>query len=78
MELLGAGEAATAAITTDLYAVAYRVHRVGKRTELEAWPNALEVGQPLPTVPLWLTESFCAPLELDPAYQTACRYLAIG
>jgi hypothetical protein len=78
MELLHTGEAAASAVNTDLYAVAYRVHPVGKRTEMEVWPNGLSLGQPLPTLPLWLTESFCVPLELEPAYQTACRYAAIG
>src|SRR5262249_16818886 len=37
MELLKAGDAAASAINTDLYAVAYRVHLVGKQTELEGW-----------------------------------------
>jgi hypothetical protein len=78
MELLNAGETAASAVTTDLYAVAYRVHMLGKRTEMEVWPNALGLGQPLPTLPLWLTESFCVPLELEPAYQMACHYAGIG
>jgi hypothetical protein len=78
MEVLNAGETAVSAVTTDLYGVAYRVHPVGKRTELEMWPSALTLGEPLPSLPLWLTESFCVPLELEPAYQTACRYAAIG
>jgi hypothetical protein len=78
MGLLNAGETAVSAVASDLYGVAYRVHPVGKRTELELWPNALKLGESLPTLPLWLTESFCVPLELEPAYQTACRYAAIG
>lgn len=78
MQLLNTGEAAVSAVNTDLYAVAYRVHMVGKRTEMEAWPNALTLGLPLPTLPLWLTESLSVPLELEPAYQMACRYAAIG
>jgi hypothetical protein len=78
MGLLKVEDAASPAATSDLYATAYRVHLVGKRTELELWPNALAVGQPLPTLPLWLTESFCVPLELEPAYQMACRYAGIG
>jgi len=78
MELFNGGETAVRAITADLYAVAYRVRLVGKRTQLETWPAALALGVPLPTMPLWLTESLCVPLELEAAYQAACRYAAIG
>jgi hypothetical protein len=78
MELFNGGETAMRAITSDLYAVAYRPHLVGQRTQLEVWPETLSLGAPLPTMPLWLTESLCVPLELEAAYQTACRYAAIG
>jgi len=78
MELFNGGETAARAITSDLYAVAYRPHLVGQRTQLEVWPAALALGAPLPTMPLWLTESLCVPLELEAGYQTACRYAAIG
>jgi hypothetical protein len=78
MELFNGGESAMRAITSDLYAVTYRVHLVGQRTQLEAWPEALALGAPLPTMPLWLTESLCVPLDLEAGYQAACRYAAIG
>jgi hypothetical protein len=78
MELFNGGEAAMRVITSDLYAVAYRAHVVGQRTQLEAWPTALALGAPLPTMPLWLTESLCVPLDLEAGYQAACRYAAIG
>lgn len=78
MELFHGDETAIRAVASDLYAVAYRVHVVGERTQLEAWPTALALGAPLPTMPLWLTESLCVPLDLDAGYQTACRYAAIG
>jgi hypothetical protein len=76
MELFNGGEAGQA-ITADLYAVAYRVRLVGQRTQLEAWPSELALGAPLPTLPLWLTESLCVPLELEAGYQTACKYAGI-
>jgi hypothetical protein len=77
MELFNVGETAMRAVTSDLYAVAYRVHLVGQRTQLEAWTEALTLGAPLPTMPLWLTESLCVPLELEAGYQTACKYAGI-
>jgi hypothetical protein len=78
MELLNCDEAAVRAVDSDLYAVAYRVHLVGQRTQLDAWPAALALGAPLPTMPLWLTQSLCVPLDLEAGYQAACRYAAIG
>jgi len=78
MELFNGPETAVRAVTADLYAVAYRVRLTGKRTQLEAWPAALALAAPLPTMPLWLTESLCVPLELEAGYQAACRYAAIG
>ncbi|MHB1425817.1 MAG: DUF4058 family protein [Gemmataceae bacterium] len=78
MELFRGDEVAMRAVSSDLYAVADRVHLVGQRTQLEAWPTALVLGQSLPTMPLWLTESLCVPLDLEAGYQAACRYAAIG
>ncbi len=77
IELFNGSEAAMRAVASDLYAVAYRVRLIGKRTQLEAWPETLALGAPLPTMPLWLTESLCVPLELEAAYQTACSYAGI-
>lgn len=77
MELFDGGETALSAVTTDLYAVAYRVRLVGERTQLEVWSEPLALGAPLPTMPLWLTESLCVPLELETGYQTACKFANI-
>ncbi len=77
MELFACGETAESAIRTDLYAAAYRVRQVGERTQLEVWPEPLALGEPMPTMPLWLTESLCVPLELEKAYQSACKFAGI-
>ena len=39
--------------------------------------NPLALGRPLPTLPLWLTEDFAVPLELEPSYEETCRILRI-
>lgn len=78
MELFHGGEAAVRAVTSDLYAVTYRVRPVGTRTQLEAWPTALAVGEVLPTLPLWLGERLAVPLDLEAAYREACRGAAIA
>src|SRR5436305_394980 len=38
----------------DLYAVAYRAAAAERGRQLQAWPAALAVGDPLPRLPLWL------------------------
>ncbi len=76
--LFGGGGATERALTSDLYAVAQRVRPAGERTLLEVWPSALAVGEPLPTLPLWLAEDLAVPLDLDAGYREACRYAAIG
>ena len=42
----------------------------------EGYP--LIVGQPLPTLPLWLTEDLMVPLDLEASYEAACRVLHIS
>jgi hypothetical protein len=77
MELLQLGESAAAAVTSDLYTVAYRVVRAGQRTQLEAWPTVLAVGEPLPKMPLWLRDDLAVPLDLETSYRQACASLGI-
>jgi hypothetical protein len=44
---------------------------------LEAWPETLTIGQPLPTLPLWLAEALVISLDLEPSYEQACHDLWI-
>ena len=44
---------------------------------LETWMHPLALGQPLPTLPLWLAENLAVPLELEPSYEETCRVLRI-
>jgi hypothetical protein len=77
MDLLQLGEPAAAAVTSDLYAAAYRVVRAGERTQLEAWPTALAVGESLPKMPLWLRDDLAVPLDLEAGYRQACASLGV-
>jgi Protein of unknown function (DUF4058) len=77
MDLLQLGESAVDAITSDLYAVAYRVVAAGERTQLEAWPSALAVGESLPKMPLWLRDDLAVPLDLETSYREVCASLGI-
>ncbi len=62
-----------------LYAVTLRTRKPKKsRPLLDAWYFPLAVGQPLPTIPLWLSPSLHISLPLDPSYQETCRLLRIA
>ena len=39
---------------------------------LDVWREPLAVGQPLPTLPLWLRGGLCLPVELEATYQRTC------
>ena len=60
-----------------LYAAACRWSRQDGNWRLEAWTHALAIGQPLPTLPLWLADNLAVPLELEPSYEETCRILRI-
>lgn len=49
----------------------------GEKTILETWSHTLAVGQLLPTLPLWLSDTFSIPLDLEASYEQACHDLRI-
>jgi Protein of unknown function (DUF4058) len=56
-----------------IYAVAYRpIHR-GEKNQIDAWPVDLSVGGPLPVLPLALRRFRPVRLDLEAAYEDACR-----
>jgi hypothetical protein len=60
-----------------LYAASCRWVKRGKSTRLQTWYETLAVGQPLPTLPLWLGEDQPIPLRLEESYEQACHDLWI-
>jgi hypothetical protein len=60
-----------------LYTVACRYQGGGRRRQLKTWEQPLAVGQPLPTLPLWLADDLAVPLELEATYEETCRVLRI-
>ena len=59
------------------YAASCRWVRKLDRAVLETWSHALIVGKPLPTLPLWLTDTLYVPLDLERSYEQACEDLSI-
>jgi hypothetical protein len=62
---------------TNLSAIAYRTAGPNESPRVEAWPEALTLGEPLPTVPLWIAAEVAVPLDLEQGYAAACRTLRI-
>jgi hypothetical protein len=60
---------------THLSVVVYRMTLVNGKHRLDAWPERVTLGDPLPTVPLWIDVDQSVPLALEPAYQAACASL---
>jgi hypothetical protein len=60
-----------------LYAVTCRTRTSGSIHWLDAWSHPLAVGQPLPQLPLWLTDDLMISLDLEASYEHTCRVLRI-
>ena len=60
-----------------LYAVTCRKRSGGRRTKLDSWFRPLTIGQPLPSLPVWLSETQTVSLDLEPSYEETCRILRV-
>jgi Protein of unknown function (DUF4058) len=77
MDLLERTEAAPWPEGQDIYAVAYRTTKENNAWRLDLWPEPLALGQPLPTLPLWLASNLAVSLELEATYEETCQVLRI-
>jgi hypothetical protein len=78
LDLIGQTDPSLAPEAPPLYAAACRFRREDDSWRLETWAHALAVGQPLPTLPLWLADNLTVPLELEASYEETCRILRIA
>ena len=77
-DLLGAlGIEGTSDALAPLSAVSYRTLRHDGKGCLQAWPAALQLDEPLPTMPLWLAADLAIPLDLEASHAAACVDLRI-
>ncbi len=65
LELIGQTDPALAPEPPSMYAAACRWTPPGESWRFQTWNHALALGQPLPTLPLWLADDFAVPLELE-------------
>jgi hypothetical protein len=78
MEFIGHPDRTMSNEEPPIYAASCRWVTKGTRARLEAWSHALVVGQPLPTLPLWLREDLVTALDLEHSYEQACTDLWIA
>jgi hypothetical protein len=77
LDLIGESDPSLAPKPPPLYGAICRWRREGETPQLETWAQAFVVGQPLPTLPLWLADDLAVPLELETSYEETCRILRI-
>ena len=75
LQFLGQNDPTLGEPLPHLYAVSCRWRPQGERLLLQTWSHTLALGQPLPTLPLWLTEKLAVPLDLEQSYEQACHDL---
>lgn len=78
LTLLGQTDPSMSPDPPPIYAATCRKRRAGRRTKLDTWALPLVVGQPLPPLYIWLTETLTVLLDLEAAYEQTCRALQIG
>ncbi len=76
--LIGQADPSLAPEAPALYAVACRSTKQDGAWRLEAWLHPLVIGQPLPTLPLWLADNLAVPLALEDSYEETCRILRLA
>jgi hypothetical protein len=60
------------------YAATCRKRQVGRQTKLDTSSFPLAVGQPLPSLPVWLSETQTLEIDLEASYEETCRVLRIS
>jgi hypothetical protein len=78
LAMLNRGDPAWSAPVPPIYAVTCRKRKVGRQTKLDTWSHPLAVGLPLPSLPVWLSETQNVVLDLESSYEETCRVLRIS
>ncbi len=61
-----------------VYVACLRTRRTETKTYFDIWRKPLRLGEPLPTLPLWLTGDLSIPLHLEASYEDTCQLLRIS
>jgi len=60
-----------------MYAATLRMRYEDRHRMMDNWYHPLAVGQTLPTLPIWLKETWAISLDLESSYEETCRTLRI-
>jgi hypothetical protein len=81
LDVIGQADPLLAVEPSSVYAVACRTTKhesePGASWQFQTWLQPLQIGQPLPTLPLWLADNFSIPLNLEESYEETCKALRI-
>jgi hypothetical protein len=79
LESIGVTDPALEGKPPCLYAVTMRYQkRPRRRSLLKSWFYPMRIGQPLPTLPIWLDVDLSIDLDLESSYEETCRFLRIS
>jgi hypothetical protein len=60
-----------------MYAATLRMRYEERRRLMDNWYHPLTVGQSLPTLSIWLKETWAISLDLEASHEETCRILRI-
>lgn len=75
---LGQTDPNLSAPQANIYSVTCRTRPPGQSHLFDSWAYRLAVGEPLPKLPIWLTEDQMLNFDLEASYEATCRALRIG
>ena len=79
LELIGRDDPQLGPTPPNLYAVTIRSRKPPeRRSVLDLWYYPMPLGQPLPTLPIWLSPDLRVLLPLEASYEETCRLLHIA
>jgi hypothetical protein len=82
LDFIGQTDPLLGAEPPPVYAVACRATKSGAKPadswQLETWLQPLQIGKPLPTMPLWLADNSSVGLDLEESYEATCKALRIS
>ena len=78
LERLGTADPTVADPPSNIYAMSCRGYTPRKRWVFQAWHHPLILGQPLPSLPIWLRDDVVVTLDLETTYEQTCRVFRIA
>ncbi len=77
LELIDRTDPAFAPTPPATYAVTCRGRKEREKPRFETWVYPLVVAQPLPSLPIWISEDLAVSLNLETSYEETCQALRI-